>query len=176
MAEVVVRACGLGDAEAVESLRVAGWRAAYRGIIPDAFLDSLGLDTERRRQVMAGRPASGVESVAVHAGTIVGWVAAGPCCDDDRDGPRHGEIYACYVLPEWWGKGIGRRLLTRATRALARAGRADITLWVLEDNTAARGFYESCGFAPDGSRQILDFGEPVAEVRYRSQISMAIPS
>jgi ribosomal protein S18 acetylase RimI-like enzyme len=176
MAEVVVRECGLGDAKAVESLRVAGWRAAYRGIIPDAFLDSLGLDTERRRRVMAGRPASGVESVAVDAGTIVGWVAAGPCRDDDRDGPGHGEIYACYVLPEWWGKGVGRRLLTHAVRALASAGRSDITLWVLEDNTAARGFYESCGFAPDGSRQLLDFGQPVAGVRYRSQISMCRPS
>jgi len=176
MAEVVVRVCGLGDAGEVERLRVAGWRAAYRGIVPDAFLDSMGVDTERRRNVMAGRPATGVESVAVHAGTIVGWVAAGPCRDDDRRGPRDGEIYACYVLPAWWGKGVGHRLLTHATTALARAGREDITLWVLEDNSRARGFYESCGFAPDGSRQILDFGEPIAEIRYRSQISTAIPS
>jgi ribosomal protein S18 acetylase RimI-like enzyme len=176
MTEVVVRRCGLADAGEVERLRVAGWRAAYRGIVPDAFLDGMDTDIERRRRVMAGRPPFGAESVAVHAGLIVGWVAAGPCRDDDRNGPRHGEIYACYVQPDWWGRGVGRRLLTHASGALARAGRPDITLWVLEDNARARGFYESCGFAPDGSRQLLDLGGPVAEVRYRGQISVAMPS
>ena len=77
-----------------------------------------------------------------------------------------GEIYACYVLPGWWGSGIGRRLLDHATSALQKGGRVDLSLWVPEGNVRARRFYESCQFFPEGKRQLLDLGGPVPEVRY----------
>ncbi|MGE5290757.1 MAG: GNAT family N-acetyltransferase, partial [Micromonosporaceae bacterium] len=76
-------------------------------------------------------------------------------------------VCACYVLPRWWGTGIGGKLLAHATGSLEAAGRADITLWVLEENYRARRFYESRGFQPDGKQKILDLGAPVAEVRYQ---------
>jgi len=184
------------DAEQVERLRVAGWQAAYRGILPDDYLDRMRVDGERRRLHMieqaaaaqkaaareaatpeaamregaAGRrtaPAVVVESVAVQANAIVGWVVGGRCRDADRPGPQHGEIYAIYVLPEWWGRGAGRLLMAHAIRALTEAGRSDITLWVLEANQRARRFYVAAGFSPDGSHQVLDLGGPVTEVRYR---------
>lgn len=159
------------DAEEVERLRVAGWQTAYRGILPDGYLDSLRVDGERRRRHLAERAAAArpaaVESVAVQANAIVGWVAGGLCRDADRPGPGHGEIYAIYVLPEWWGRGAGRLLMAHAVRALAGAGCGDITLWVLEANQRARRFYEAAGFCADGTRQLLDRGAPVPELRYR---------
>lgn len=164
--DVVIRACELADAEAVERLRIAGWQAAYRGIIPDAYLDGLTVDAERRRTVMAECAAAVTESVAVAGDTIVGWLVAGPPRDEDRALPGQGEIYACYVLPGRWGCGVGGRLLSHALAALAAAGRHDISLWVLEDNHRARRFYESFGFRAEGGRKLLDLGEPVAEVRY----------
>ena len=167
MAQVAVRACTVLDAEAVESLRVAGWKSAYRGMIPDAFLDSMPVNVDRRRKLTAERADGVVESVAVQDGTVVGWVAAGPCRDDDRPQSHQGEVYACYVLPQRWRQGVGRLLFTHAAGVLAQAGRGDITLWVLEANSPARRFYESFGFHRDGGRQILDLGGPVAEVRYR---------
>jgi len=167
MGEVGIRPCAAQDAEAVETLRVDGWRTAYRGMIPDTFLDSMRVDAERRRGHIAQRPDGVLESVAVQDGTVVGWVAAGPCRDEDRQEPDKGEIYACYVLPRRWRGGIGRLLMSQATAALAAGGRDDISLWVLQANSAARRFYESCGFQPDGIRQLLDLGGPVPEVRYR---------
>jgi ribosomal protein S18 acetylase RimI-like enzyme len=184
------------DAEQVERLRVAGWQAAYRGILPDDYLDRMRVDGGRRRRHMieqaaaaqkaaaqkaatreaatregaAGRraaPAVVVESVAVQANAIVGWVVGGRCRDADRPSPQHGEIYAIYVLPEWWGRGAGRLLMAHAIRALTKAGRSDITLWVLEANQRARRFYAAAGFSPDGSHQVLDLDGPVTEVRYR---------
>jgi GNAT superfamily N-acetyltransferase len=167
MDEIAVRACTVQDAEAVESLRVAGWKSAYRGMIPDAFLDSIPADAERRRRLTAARADAALENVAVLDGAIIGWVAAGPCRDDDRPGAHQGEVYACYVRPDWWRRGVGGLLFAHTTSVLARAGLADVTLWVLEYNRAARRFYESFGFCPDGSRKLLDLGEPVPEVRYR---------
>jgi ribosomal protein S18 acetylase RimI-like enzyme len=165
--EVAIRACTPQDADEVERLRVAGWVTAYRGIIADDFLDGLTGDVERRRTLMAERAEDVTEGVAVHAGEIVGWVVAGPGRDDDRVHPWQGEVYGCYVLPQWWGRGVGGKLLAYATQALGAAGRTDITLWVLEENHRARRFYESCGFHPEGKSQVLDIGGPVTEVRYR---------
>jgi ribosomal protein S18 acetylase RimI-like enzyme len=167
-----IRAAGPEDAEEVERLRVAGWQAAYRGILPDDYLNRMRVDGERRRrhmaeQATAQRPAIVVESVAVQGGAIVGWVAGGRCRDADRPGPGQGEVYAIYVLPEWWGRGAGRLLMGHAVRALTDAGYRDITLWVLEANEQARRFYAAAGFRPDGARQELDLGGPVTEVRYQ---------
>ncbi len=177
----------LDDAEEVERLRVAGWQSAYRGIVPDEYLDRMRVDAGRRRRHMisraragaaggtacgpagavAGRPEGVVESVAVQANAIVGWVAGGPCRDADRPAPGQGEIYAIYVLPEWWGRGAGRLLMAHAVRELTSAGRRDITLWVLAGNQRGRRFYEAAGFRPDGAEQELDLGGPVTEVRYQ---------
>ncbi len=174
MAGPSIRAIALEDAEEVERLRVAGWQAAYRGILPDDYLNRLRVDGERRRRHMteqATAPAAErsivVDSVAVQAGAIVGWVNGGRCRDADRPGPGQGEIYAIYVLPEWWGRGAGRLLMAHAVRALADGGYPDVTLWVLEANQQARRFYAAAGFRPDGSRQLIDLGGPVPEVRYR---------
>lgn len=171
MAGPSIRAIALDDAEEVERLRVTAWQSAYRGILPDGYLDRMRVDGERRRRHMIGHaaaaPAGAVESVAVQANAIVGWVAGGRCRDADRPGPGQGEIYAIYVQPEWWGRGAGRLLMAHAVRALAEAGRRDITLWVLEANRRARRFYEAAGFRPDGTGQVLDLGGPVTEVRYQ---------
>jgi ribosomal protein S18 acetylase RimI-like enzyme len=162
-----IRAVVPEDAEEIERLRVAGWQAAYRGIVPDSYLDSMRVDAERRAAMMISRPGTAAESVATAGDAVVGWVAGGRCRDTFRTGPRQGEIYACYVLPEWWGRGVGRLLLGHAVRMLAEAGLDDVTLWVLEGNHRARRFYEACGFKPDGARQLLDLGGLVPEVRYQ---------
>jgi ribosomal protein S18 acetylase RimI-like enzyme len=161
-----IRAAVPEDAEEVEQLRVAGWQSAYRGILPDSYLDSMRLDVPRRRSQLTERSSTVVESVATAADAIVGWVVGGHSRVAFRAGPGQGEIYACYVQPEWWGRGVGRLLMTHAVSTLAEAGLDDVILWVLEDNHRARRFYEACGFQPDGTRQLLDLGGPVPEVRY----------
>ena len=73
MAAPSIRAAGPEDAEEVERLRVAGWQAAYRGIVPDNYLDRMRVDGERRRRRMAEQATAAhrsvlVESVAVQGG------------------------------------------------------------------------------------------------------------
>jgi ribosomal protein S18 acetylase RimI-like enzyme len=87
--------------------------------------------------------------VAESDGRVVGFVAFGP----DRDEDGHGELYAIYVLPEHWGGGSGRELLTAAKEGLTEAGYPDMRLWVLAENTSARRFYERMGLTPDGTTQ-----------------------
>ena len=167
MAGTTIRLTTPQDAEAVEQLRIAGWQTAYRGIIPDAYLDSLPLDVPRRRRQLETLPEKFRNDVAIADGCIVGWISAGPCRDPDRPGPRHGEVFACYVHPGRWRTGTGSLLMEHALELLAQDGRDDVTLWVLEANERARRFYAGFGLAPDGTRKLLDFGVPVPELRYR---------
>jgi ribosomal protein S18 acetylase RimI-like enzyme len=167
MTGMTIRVSVPDDAEAVERLRIAGWQTAYRGILPDEYLDALLVDVARRRWHLENPPADVIDEVAVADGGIVGWIASGPSRDPDRKGPRYGEIFACYVHPDWWRKGTGRALMGHGIDGLVRDGRDDISLWVLEGNDRARRFYEAFGFGPDGTRKLMDFGEPVPEVRYR---------
>ena len=49
------------------------------------------------------------------------------------------------VRPERWGQGLARAAVERATGVRR--------LWVLRDNTRARGFYEHLGWSPTGAEQ-----------------------
>ncbi len=65
------------------------------------------------------------------------------------------ELHALYVLPGYQGKGTGSRLLEAAGDVCA--------LWVLEENHAARRFYEARGWTAVG-RARSAYG--VLEMRY----------
>ena len=60
--ELVIRKAAPGDAGAVAEIHAEAWRAAYRGIVPAAYLAKLdaGKRAERFRRefAAAGRPAA----------------------------------------------------------------------------------------------------------------------
>ena len=61
--------------------------------------------------------------------------------------------------------------MERVCEQLRRGGYRSVTLWVLETNDGARGFYEVLGWAPDGARRVDDErGFPMVEVRYRREL------
>jgi len=138
----------------VEAVRLRGWQAAYRGIVPDSYLDGMQEQPERRAAVISA-PNGVTTLVAEDEGTVVGMAAYGPA----RDGEDAVELYALYVDPGRWRAGVGTALLT--------ACEGVSVLWVLEDNARARAFYGRHGFVADGTSRVLDLGGPVTEVRMR---------
>jgi GNAT superfamily N-acetyltransferase len=166
---VVVRRAGPGDARAFAVIGVRGWQAAYRGIMPDAFLDALSVEA-RERAWLERLTAATDEApawLASRDGRPVGFLCGGPSRDDDPV-PSSVEVYALYVLPEAWRGGVGRALLGAALAFWRGLEIPTATLWVLEANAAARGFYEAQGWKTDGARQEADLGGfAPAEVRYR---------
>jgi GNAT superfamily N-acetyltransferase len=108
--------------------------------------------------------------LAERDGRAVGFVSSGPPRDEDVPLPS-AEVYAIYVSPEAWRRGIGRSLLDRAIACWRERGATQLALWVLEGNAPARAFYEAMGWRPDGARQQLRIaGTSLAEIRYRLEI------
>jgi GNAT superfamily N-acetyltransferase len=151
-ATALVRVARPEDARAVAEVHVASWRQAYRGLLPDDYLERLSVDDREAMWFGAfadPEPKSGA-FVAEVDGLIVGFASFGPSRDEDVS-ERPGEVPAIYVDPSVLGTGVGRELFEAATTALRDAGFARATLWVLETNALARRFYEKAGWAWDGS-------------------------
>jgi ribosomal protein S18 acetylase RimI-like enzyme len=174
-----VRPARVGDAPAMGRLHVRAWQAAYRGHMPDDYLD--GLRAEDRaagweRALGLQRPRGAV-LVAEQAGEVVGFANVGPAQDPEGAG----ELYAINVDPGHWGTGAGRALLGAAQAELARLGFDETVLWVLPANARARRFYEVAGWVADGAERTAEVqGVVVPEVRYRrrstsEEISSATP-
>ncbi|PWI20382.1 GNAT family N-acetyltransferase [Streptomyces sp. Act143] len=158
----------LADCERVAEIRIRGWQTAYRGLMPQPYLDGLSVaeDAERRRERFRRSGGSVANLVAEQDGDLLGWAAHGPY----RDGEvrtADAELYALYVDAARFGAGIGHALLQESVRQCTTSGHARMRLWVLKGNSRARTFYERAGFHPDGAEEPFEVaGVPVPEVRY----------
>jgi GNAT superfamily N-acetyltransferase len=164
-----IRDALVGDVDAVGRMHVAAWRAGYRGMMPDAFLDSLdpAARASRWRGVLAKMESGRRIIVAIEADAVVGMAGVGPARNEE--GTR-GELYMINVAPEAWGKGVGTALLAEAVRTLASNGHREAILWVLRQNARARRFYEREGWTEESARRDTisenGFTFDVDELRY----------
>lgn len=162
-----IREMSLDDCDRVAAIRIGGWRAAYRGLMPGPYLDALSVteDARRHRARLTEGDGTALNLVAERSGEIVGWGCHGPYRGDT--GTPGAELYALYVAPDHYGEGIGHALLTESVRRCAAAGHERMFLWVLKGNTGARRFYERSGFRADGAEEPFEAGGvEVPEVRY----------
>jgi ribosomal protein S18 acetylase RimI-like enzyme len=156
--EISIRRATPADAASVAAVEVASWRAAYRGLMPGAFLDRLSQTehTASWRANLLKHAASGHKRllVAVEDQKVVGFVRVGP----ESESSEVGLVYLLYVLPEYWGRGVGTALMCAAMDELRDLGVRETTLWVLRDNQRARRFYEGLGWHRDGQTSAEDYG------------------
>lgn len=137
------------------------WKSAYRGMIPDVYLDG----------IPEGKWADGLQNSHLHSlvmikdGKMIGTSAY--CASRMESMPGYGEIVSIYLLPEYTHQGYGGRLLTAALSQLEEMGYQDVFLWVLEENMAARKFYEEFGFRASGLNLKDNIGgKDLREVQY----------
>jgi len=162
-----VRPAEPADAVALGALHVRAWQEAYRGVMPDAYLDALS--AAQRAELWAralAEPGPGTELlVATRGGAALGFAAVGPA---RRPPPGPRELYALNVDPPSYRTGVGAALL-RAFEDWARGqGAASAVLWVVRENARARAFYQRRGWHPDGAEARSEvLGAVVTEVCYR---------
>jgi len=173
--EWLVRRATRADVPALAKVNVEAWRNAYRGIVPDSFLD--GMDVERRERGWArwvALPPPDAVFVATDDGDgVVAYcgVSAVREARDAHPALRTGELQAIYALPTVLGGGAGHAVHEAGLESLAETGFGHVVLWVFEDNLIARRFYERHGWSSDGVRDVFEVGDarPI-EVRYSRRL------
>lgn len=163
---VEIRRAQIDDAGGIGRVRAESWRTAYRGIVPDEYLDSIDVSewAERQRRIMDHQQADLVSLVAEVDKSIVGIAAAGP--NRDANTPYSAELYIIYLLPVYWRHGIGSMLVGATARLLVHQGFHSMILWVLAENWPARRFYEALGGQYVEQRIIGIAGAELPEVSY----------
>ncbi len=167
-----IRYASVEDIHGMGRVYADTWKAAYRGIIPQDFLDGLmpAWWEDRYRQTL-GKEGMPKSVVLLLDGQIIGVSSIMKTRDEDLS-EAFGEIISLYVLPEYWHRGFGSHILDFVTGELKAMGFAYCVLWTLEENLRAQAAYERFGFTRDGGRKSLEFaGQPVWEIRYRMPLS-----
>lgn len=162
------------DAQRIAEVHVQSWQAAYRGLLPDAYLDHL---CAKRRVATWERLLHDSQLVIFVAEVddpgVIGFASLSPCRDADAS-PNTAELSSLYLAPLFWGRGAGAALI-REVIGSARSQRLHhLTLWVLASNDRARRFYEKCGFIPDGAEKTEHRSPDLVlhECRYRLDLPL----
>ena len=133
------------DAAAIAHILVKSWQVAYRSIMPDELLDNLSI--KQREDRWRYHLNSGGEAYLLRSpSAAIGIVEVSDFRDAIPDYCGWGEIPVIYILPEYYGSGLGGKLMQFALALFAERGRENIGIWVLEKNARAIGFYQKHGF------------------------------
>ena len=165
--DISVRAAAGHDAARLAEVHIAAWRATYRGVMTDEYLD--GLDVERaaaawRRNIE--EPRQGTVHLVVQSGDdVVGFAILGPASGDSDQGA--GQLHAINVHPDWWARGAGSVLFAAAEQEFIERGYDRAFLWVEKGNARAISFYTNRRWLDDGGTlEDARFTPPVAENRH----------
>ena len=166
---------------AMSAIHCRGWRATYRGAVPDDYLREVITEDHwvpYFREDYATKRCKGLllyENDLPVAACTYGPIRSGTSprqsaemVIDASKYPGWGEVISLYTEPGRTSSGFGGMLLEGAVDRLRAEGRPGCTLFVLEENQGARRFYERHGFAWDGSVQLVPFphGMVCHDLRY----------
>jgi predicted N-acetyltransferase YhbS len=174
-ADVSVREATAADVSAIAEVQVQTWREAYGNILPRDVLDGLDpavVEAKWRQSIDDRSEARSHALIAVDGGRMVGIAAVSPTTDDDEDPATTAELGPLLVVPASQGKGHGSRLLAAAMDILRAEGTARAVSWVFQSDSGTQTFYETAGWALDGTARDLDAaGTLVREVRMHTDLT-----
>jgi GNAT superfamily N-acetyltransferase len=156
------------DADAIARIHVAAWCETYRGLIPDAVIESYSEEKRHaqwRQGLVLGSAGPAVFVANDAEDALIGFGAAGKARDPALESDA--EIYAVYLLQSAQGRGAGQALMQALFAAMAARGHRSVGLWVFTGNATARRFYERMG----GSRDCAATTRPKAGSATRRRIA-----
>lgn len=167
-----IREMRVEDAKDVALIHTQAWQSAYKGIVPQKFLDEIDL---KKRQ---DNWAKGIENdptlIRLVATNDYGKVLGFVCGLNNRDKNPNisGELWAIYVNPNSTSNGIGQTLFKGFVEKLVSRDIFSMNVWVLEENIQARQFYEKMGGTLSTHKKNIEIGgKELVEVSYEYILS-----
>jgi GNAT superfamily N-acetyltransferase len=165
MTEIAVRRGLIDDAEGVARVQTLGWRQGFAGLLPADYLAGRVIDPAVWTDRLSNPQPRINLFVAVEDATIVGFAFTGPALDQAEPAADDlGQLYAIYLLEDFWGTGAGYRLHRASIAAMIDNGFNRAVLWVLKGNEQAIGFYRRQGWVDDHASMTESYGDSEAEL------------
>ena len=160
-----IRRADQKDVRALSLILTASWKQAYQNILSAEELET-SADAEKYEKIFLSLTEKHSNRFYIaHCNDFpCGMLYSCPSRDAELKG--FAEIVAIYILPEFWGQGLGQALMNKVLQEISPFY-AGVCLWVFKDNLRARRFYEKSGFSPDGREKTEKFSNQPVSVRYR---------
>jgi len=165
---VVIRNANSSDALRISEVHCLSWLSTYRGIISDDYLEKIKLSfddcssEQRRRKFIEDHDGQNT-FVAEVDGVIVGFAEGGISRESHELGQA--EIYAFYLVQQYQGMGIGRKLFHAFVEQYAKNN--GMRSLVIRTMAKADGkeFYQKIG-----GQLIAEFMETIAGGDHQVQV------
>ncbi len=154
---VYIRAAVPTDAATLARLQVDSYRRAYRGLLPDAFLQRFTVEEQQAdwRVMLPSEAGEAVLLATTETDEALGYAMARVPRAMAPGG--EGELVSLHVRSDSQGGGVGKALFEAASAWLAGEGCRSMIVWVLDGNPAA-AFYEHLSGTAAG-RHVIGLGE-----------------
>lgn len=141
--DAVIRKAVPEDAETIIDINIEVWNTTYKGLIPQEVIDKLqSKNPERIIRNQNSIQEKQNTFVAEIDGKIVGYHTFGKTRDKNFEDA--GEIYAGYILDNYQGLGLGRKMAVACMKELLERGYTKLVTKCLDGNTANE-FHKSLG-------------------------------
>ena len=164
---IIIRQATEVDIPDIAAIHVAGWQGAYGGIVDQGYIDRFTIDVRIEKWTEYFTSGETNTLIACAGKTPVGFLGFGalrtPPAGTSKIRPLYSsEIYALYLMPEYFRQGVGTALMQDAAKALRQQKHQSTCLWVLDKNKRACSFYEKMGGKRIG-KKIVEFGPTKAK-------------
>ncbi len=146
------------DVKEVQAVALRAWKYSYRNIYSPKTIARQVAEyySDKSFDNIFSRLETGESwfDVALDGGLVVGYANGGrrtqQWTSPFRQAPASNlplgwELFRIYLLPEYIGKGIGRRLLLRWELFLRKSGVREYTVYVHSKNKVGKDFYRRSG-------------------------------
>lgn len=172
MSSIHVRPATLEDALTIAQIHTTAVQEAYTGLLPKEQLAAMPVEKRHAFWRDAIEFAEPQVQVAVDGDTVVGFVGYDRS-RDEKSRPTTGEIWSIYVLPQYWGQGVGLALWDAGREGLLDEECTHVTLWLPLRNERALRFFELAGFKRElpTARTAIIGGVKLEEIRLKRDLS-----
>ena len=166
MDNVFIRKAIPGDEQVLAYIQTESWKAAFAGILsPEELVRCTNQEkAEQMYHSILWREGCNmaIEFVDGKPHCIAAWVK-NRCDLSDTVG----ELICIHSLQNNWAKGYGSAMMEYVLAQLQQANYESVILWVFEENSRARKFYEKHGFELTEQKKQAN---GIAELMYMKKI------
>lgn len=166
MNNVKIRKAMPGDEQVLAYIQTESWKMAFADILsPEELTRCTNLKkVEQMYHSILRREDCNlaIEFVDEHPHCIAAWGTNR--CDL---GDTVGELICIHSLQNNWAKGYGSAMMEYVLAQLQQAKYESVILWVFEENSRARKFYEKHGFELTEQKKLTN---GIAELIYRKKL------
>ena len=138
---MVIRYARPEDLNSIAALYVRNHKAAYRGLLSDAYLDALTVESASAKWKKKIGPEDACILIAEQDGSFLGFAAAMP----DPELERTWYLESLHVAEDARGQGIGTALIRACAKIAEEKGFQQMSVCVVRGNDPAAGLYQRIG-------------------------------